>query len=96
MSEPTKLRLSKPLRFGGEDSRELTLVEPTIGMLEGVNLRITAEGELNIDLAAIRILLGRMANIPPSAAKDISIRDALQAKDLIADFFGDSLQTGGT
>ena len=90
------LTLTKPIRIGGEDVSELTLTEPTLGMLDGVALRITAEGELNLDLGAIRILLGRMASIPPSAAKDITIKDAIAAKDVIADFFGDFLQTGET
>ena len=90
------LTLTKPIRSGGEEVSELTLVEPNIGMLDGVKLRITAEGELNIDLGAICILLGRMANITPSAAKTISIKDALRAKDVIADFFDDFLQTGET
>ena len=90
------LALTRPIRVGGEDVSTLTLTEPTIGMLEGVHLRITAEGELNLDLGAIRILLGRMANIPPSAAKEITLKDALRAKDAIADFFDDFLPTGET
>ena len=90
------LKLTKPIRVGGEDVTELTLTDPTLGMLDGVALRISAEGELNIDLGAIRILLARMANVPPSAAKDITIKDALAAQEVVADFFGDFLQTGGT
>ena len=90
------LKLTKPLQVGGEEVSELTLTEPNVGMLDGVQLRITAEGELNIDLGAICVLLGRMANIPPSAAQKITIRDALGAKEVIADFFVDSLQTGET
>ena len=90
------LKLTKPIRSGGEDVSELTLTEPTLGMLDGVQLRITAEGELNIDLGAIRILLGRMANITPSAAEQITIKDAIGAKDVLADFFGDFLPTGET
>ena len=49
------LTLTKPIRIGGEDVSDLTLTEPTLGMLDGVKLRITAEGELNLDLGAIRI-----------------------------------------
>ena len=92
----TPLKLTKPIRVGAEDVTELTLTEPTLGMLDGVSLRISAEGELNIDLGAIRILLARMANIPPSAAQDITIKDALAAQEVVADFFGDFLQTGAT
>ena len=88
------LMLSRPLRVGGEDVMSLTLREPTLGMLDGVALRITAEGELNIDLGAIRLLLGRMADIPPTVASELTIRDAIAAKDVIADFFGDFLPTG--
>ena len=88
------LKLSKPIRSEGEDKTELALREPTLGMLDGVYLKISMEGELNIDLGAVRILLGRMADIPPSAAKQISVRDAFAAKDIIADFFGDFLPTG--
>ena len=91
-----KLTLTKPIRAGGEDVSELTLSEPTIGMLDGVKLRITAEGELNIDLGAIRVLLGKMANIPPSAAEQITIKDAIGAQDALAGFFGDFLPTGET
>ena len=90
------LTLTKPIRIGGEDVSELTLTEPTLGMLDGVALKITAEGELNIDLGAIRLLLGRMANIPPSAAKAITLKDAIGARDVISAFFDDFLQTGGT
>ena len=92
----TTLTLSKPLRVGAEDVSELTLIEPTLGMLDGVSLRITSEGELNLDLGAIRLLMGRMANIPPSSAKNITLKDAIRAKDVIADFFDDFLPTGGT
>ena len=92
----TTLTLTKPIRVGAEDVTELTLTEPTLGMLDGVSLRISAEGELNIDLGAIRILLARMANIPPSAAQNITIKDALAAQEVVADFFGDFLQTGAT
>ena len=81
------LTLTKPIRVGGEDVSELTLTEPTIGMLDGVKLRITADGELNIDLGAICVLLGRMANIPPSAAKSITIKDAAQGQGGDGKFF---------
>ena len=92
----TTLTLTRPIRVGGEDVSELTLNEPTLGMLDGVALRITAEGELNIDLGAIRVLLGKMAGLPPSSAANITIKDALRAKDVIADFFDDFLPTGQT
>ena len=92
----TTLTLTKPIRVDAEDITELTLTEPTLGMLDGVSLRISAEGELNIDLGAIRLLLARMANIPPSAAQNITIKDALAAQEVVADFFGDFLQTGET
>ena len=90
------LTLTKPIRVDGNDVSELTLTEPNLGMLDGVKLRISAEGELNIDLGAIRVLLGRMANIVPSAAAQITIKDAIKAKEVIADFFDDFLQTGET
>lgn len=89
-----KLTLSTPIRTGGEDVSELTLRQPTLGMLDGVRLDISAEGGLSIDLGAIRVLVGRMADIPPSAAKTISVKDAFGAKDALKDFFGDVLPIG--
>ena len=90
------LKLTKSISVGGQDVFELILSEPTLGMLDGVTLRITAEGELNIDLGAMRVLLARMANIPPSAASNMSIKDAISAKEVLSDFFDDFLGTGGT
>ena len=90
-----EITLTKPIRHGGEDLTKITLNEPTIGMLDGVLLRITGEGELILDLQAIRVLIGRMAALPPTVAAQITVKDALAAKDVLADFFDDFLPTGG-
>ena len=86
----TTLKLTKPIRSRRlKTVSELTLTEPTLGMLDGVNLRITAEGELNIDLGAIRrSCSAAWRTFTPSAAKDITIKDALAAQEVVADFFG--------
>ena len=96
MSGSVTIPLSRPVQAHGETLTELTLTEVDLGALEGVNLVIDQDGKLQIDLGDLHRLIAGMANIPPSAAKRILIKDALAGKEAIADFFGISLPTGGS
>lgn len=86
--------LSRPIEANGETLNEITLKEVDLGSLEGVNLVIDDAGNLRLNLGDLHRLVAAMAQIPPSSARKILIRDAFAAKDAIGDFFGISLPTG--
>ena len=88
--------LSRPIPLGDETLSEITLSEVDLGSLEGVNIVISDEGDLKLNLGDLHRLVAAMAKIPPSSAKKITIRDALAAREKIADFFGISLPIGGS
>lgn len=88
--------LSRPIQAHGETLNELTLSEIELGSLDGINLVVDDSGSLRLNLGDIYRLLSAMANIPPSSAKKILVKDALAARDTIAGFFGVSLPTGAS
>jgi hypothetical protein len=91
-----KITLKKPIQAHGEEISELTINEPTIGALEGVELTISFEGTVKIDLAAIPKLIAASADIPPSAAKQIGFSDLPAMVEVVMGFIGGSLEIGGS
>lgn len=88
--EPVTVRLSRPIQAHGEEVTELTLREPTIGDLDGVQVTITGDG-CTIDLGAVARVAAGMAGVPPSAVRAISIRDLPALARPVFDFLGESL-----
>jgi len=96
MAKPDSITipLSTPLDAHGETVTEITLSEIELGDLDGINIVIDDAGALRINLGDLHRLVAAMARIPTSSAARLRLRDALAAKEKIADFFGISLPTG--
>jgi|MDSZ01.3.fsa_nt_gb hypothetical protein len=92
--KPIKVTLKKPITAHGEDVKELTLNEPTLGALDGVDLEISSEGRVKINLGDIAKIVANMADIPPSSAAQISIFDLREIAPAVMDFLGGFLATG--
>ena len=95
MSGGVKIKLSRPIEAHGETLHELELGEIDLGALDNVNLVITQDGSIRINLGDLHRLIAGMAGIPPSSARRILVRDALAVKEKLSDFLGVSLQIGG-
>lgn len=89
------LKLSKPIDAHGQPVTELGFREPTAGDIAacGHPLIIGGDGEtFQFDGEATVKLIARLADIPPSAAQKMSLRDYQAAAMLITGFFGDGDQ----
>ena len=95
MSETVTIPLSRPIEAHGETLSELKLGQIDLGALDGIDLVVTEQGGVRIDLGGLHKLIANLAGIPHSAAKRLLIKDALAAKDALGDFFGFSLPIGG-
>lgn len=93
--DSVKIPLKHPIEAHGQTVTELELRGITLGALEGVRLKVDVGGSLDIDLGDVTRLVAGMAQIPPSSAAQIDIRDAVAAKDVLAGFFTAFLATGG-
>ena len=82
--------LTEPITVGGEEVRELTLRKPTVGMLHGTTLKISGDGGLSLDATTVVNVFARLANIPPSSAKQISGEDYMAMVEVYTRFFGGS------
>ena len=95
-AETVTIPLSRPIEAHGEIVNEIQLAQVDLGALEGIDLVVTEQGSIRINLGDLHKLIAQMANIPPSSAKRLLIKDMVTAKAAIADFFGFSLPTGGS
>lgn len=90
MSEIT-LQLAKPITAHGADVSALTLREPNAGDVMECGYPLGMEGELAIPQAGpIGRLIGRLAGIPPSSVKQLSMPDYNAAMGAVLGFFGAS------
>ncbi len=88
MSEVT-IQLTKPITAHGKEVSELSLREPTAGDVMECGYPLGMEGELAIPQAApIGRLIGRLAGIPPSSVKQLSMPDYTAAMGSVLGFFG--------
>ena len=85
--------LSRPIVANGEALDRLVLGDPEIGCLSGVQLVIEMFGseddrraKIHIDMGDIVKIIAGMADIPPSSARRLRIRDALACRKAIQDF----------
>ena len=90
MSEVT-ISLSKPITAHGAEISELTLREPNAGdvMECGYPLGV-AEGLAIPQAATIGRFIARLAGIPPSSVKQLSMGDYNTAVGVVLGFFGAS------
>lgn len=91
--ESTTIPLSKPITAHGEEISELTLRDAGIGALEGVKATLSDTG-LGIDLGDLPKVIARLADIPPSSARTISLRDLSKLVPEVFDFLGGTQPTG--
>lgn len=96
--ETRTVSLSRPIQAHGNTVHELTLKEPTLGDLEGVepfHIRAGDGGTTLIPrVGEFPAVISRLANIPLSSAKSISVADLMSIGGVIADFFGIAPQIG--
>lgn len=90
-----EIELSRPIEAHGETVSVLKLSDPDLGALEDIRISVNGEGAVQLDLGDVQKLVANMADIPRSAAKSISLRDAPKLLAAVKDFFGDSLPIGG-
>lgn len=90
----TTIELTRPIEAHGDTIRVLELSEPDLGALDGVHITVNGEGAVQLNLGDLQKLVASMANIPPSAAKKISLADAPKLMAAVKDFFGDFLPIG--
>lgn len=90
MSEVT-IPLSKPITAHGAEISELTLREPNAGDVMECGYPLGIDDGLAIPQAApVGRLIARLAGIPPSSVKQLSMPDYNRAMGVVLDFFGAS------
>jgi len=88
MSEVT-IPLKKPITAHGEEVGEITLREPNAGDVMECGYPMGMEDGLAIPQAdTIGRLIGRLAGIPPSSVKQLSMPDYNAAMGAVLGFFG--------
>ena len=94
--DTTTIKLSRPIRVGNEERSELTIKEPELGALKGLQLEIPAEGGLRLRASDLIEVIAALAAIPPSSAHKIALRDLTKFRPIVNDFFTDVLGDGGS
>jgi hypothetical protein len=88
MSEVT-IPLIKPITAHGAEVSELTLREPTGDDVERCGYPLAIDGSSVIPQAAsVSKLIARLAGIPPSSVKQLSMPDYNAAMGVVLGFFG--------
>lgn len=91
------LKLSKPIKAHDKDLAELTLREPTvedameIGYPYLILMKDGQEVGIEIRPKVIVHYVSRLAAIPMSSAKSISLKDLTVAQALVMGFFGEEI-----
>ena len=94
--EGTVIKLSKPISAHGETIAQLSLSEPTLAILDDVELfSVKGDGSIKINFGDLHKIIAGMADIPPSAAKNIALQDLKQLIPMVTDFFGVPPPIGG-
>ena len=79
--------LTVPIQVHGEEVSSLTLNDPDLGALEGVHVDLGQQGA-RLYLGQLPAIIAAMANIPPSSAKKIKMRDLVAIGPEVMDFLG--------
>lgn len=94
--DAVKITLKHPIVAHGETVNELTLGEPTLGVLDDVEITVKGDGSVRLNLGDIAKLVANMADIPPSAAKSIRVSDLSKIGKEVMGFLSEFLPTGGS
>ena len=81
------VKLRVPIQAHGEKVSTLTLRDPDLGVLEGVSIDVGERG-VTIHFSQLPALIAAMADIPPSSAKTIKLRDLVVIGPKVFDFLG--------
>lgn len=84
------IKLTKPIMVGESEIAELQLREPKVEDVEalGVPYAFTPDGMPEPKPAVMSRYISRLAGIPPSAVRSMSLRDYQTAMFRVASFFG--------
>ena len=94
MDKTLTIELKHPIEAHGESISTLTLEEPTLGALEGLEIVIDKKGNKRFDLGQLIKPISTMAGIPLSSAKKIKVSDIIENAEGLLDFLDLSLLTG--
>lgn len=85
-----KLTLTQPIKHGEEEIQTLDLREPTAGDVMECGYPLTiGDGEATPNAAVIGKLIARLAGIPPSCVKQLSVHDFQACLGVVLGFFGE-------
>lgn len=90
----TIVPLSRAIEAHGSKVTELTLNEPTLGLLDDINIEITGDGNIRFNTAEIKKIISKLAGIPTSSVDQIALKDLGVLGKSVAEFFEEFLPTG--
>lgn len=84
-----KIALTKPITVHGDEVTELELREPSAGDVMECGYPLTiGDGEATPNAETVGKLIARLAGIPPSSVKQMSLPDFNTAMGAVLGFFG--------
>jgi hypothetical protein len=91
------MKLRNPIQAHDKKVSEITLRKPTGNDFVkcGLPFKFSATGR-EIDTVATNALIGRLADIPTSAAGSLEASDWIDAMAIVLDFLGDTTETSYT
>lgn len=85
-----KVTLTRPVKQGDEEIRELDLREPTAGDVMECGYPLTiGDGEATPNAAVVGKLIARLAGVPPSVVKQLAVHDFQACLGVVLGFFGE-------
>lgn len=94
MTDTVKVTLRHPIEAHGQTVKILELKEPTLGVLDDVEISVKGDGSVRLNLGDLHKLVANMADIPPSAAKAIRVSDMGTIGKAVMGFLSEFLPTG--
>ena len=94
MTDKIKVTLKHAIEAHGQTVKILELKEPTLGVLDDVEISIKGDGSVRLNLGDIHKLVANMADIPPSAAKEIRVSDMGTISKAVMGFLSEFLPIG--
>ncbi len=88
------ITLKHPIEAHGDTLTTLSLSEPTLGVLDDVEISVRGDGSVQFNLGDLHKLVANMASIPPSAAKKIRVSDMAEIGKAVMGFLAEFLPTG--
>lgn len=85
-----KITLTRIVKQGDEEIRELDLREPTAGDVMECGYPLTiGDGEATPNAAVVGKLIARLAGVPPSVVKQLAVHDFQACLGVVLGFFGE-------